>query len=212
VAADGGRLSVYDDPMWIADAALYLRQHDSDLGIGNIYELDRDQFDAAVALLQQQRPAVGTYWSNSAQNARGFAVGRANAGTGWQVTINQLLADGVKIRAGLPEEGVTGISDSWMISSHAPHPNCMYEWMGYTTGASANARLAEQTAQAPANEHACDLTRDPAWCDNYRAADEQLFGQVRFWQTPMRDCGDDRGDSCMDYADWSSAFDEVRAR
>ena len=33
----------------------------------------------------------------------------------------------------LPKEGATGWSDTWMISSKAKHPNCMYKWMNYIT-------------------------------------------------------------------------------
>ncbi len=204
-----GGVTAYDNPMYIADAALYLRHHQPDLGIHDVYELDREQLDAAVEVLREQRPNVSLYWRNSAENAGGFESGRSLVGPAWQVTVNTLLKDRVKVRAGVPEEGVTGISDSWMISSHARHPNCMYMWISYITGAPANAAIAEHTAQAPANEHACDLTRDPAWCDTYRAADEELFGRVAYWATPLGDCGDARGATCTTYADWARAFGEV---
>jgi putative spermidine/putrescine transport system substrate-binding protein len=204
-----GKVSAFGDPMFIADAALYLRKHEPDLGIDNIYELDQDQFNAAIDLLRQQQPNVGTYWTDSAQNVRAFTRDGAVIGPAWQATIDALLAGRLKIRAALPEEGATGISENWMISSHAPHPNCMYMWMSYITGARANAELAENTAQAPANEHACDLTDDPAWCDTYRASDEELFHRITYWATPLQDCGDDRGDTCKSYDDWSRAFSEV---
>ncbi len=43
-----GKVSVYDSPIYIADAALHLKTTQPDLGIDNIYELDEDQFNAAV--------------------------------------------------------------------------------------------------------------------------------------------------------------------
>ena len=70
-----GQLSVYDDPIYIADAALYLKEHQPDLGIDNPYELDEDQFNAAVDLLKQQRPNVGEYWSDFAKQISSFANG-----------------------------------------------------------------------------------------------------------------------------------------
>ena len=42
-------------PIYIADAALYLKATQPDLGITNPYELDQKQFDAAVALLKKQK-------------------------------------------------------------------------------------------------------------------------------------------------------------
>ena len=40
-----------------------------------------------------------------------------------------LNADAGAVKAILPKEGSTGWSDTWMISSKAKHPNCMYKWM-----------------------------------------------------------------------------------
>ena len=51
-----GKVTAYDNPIYIADAALYLKATQPDLGIDNVYELDDKQFNAAVDLLKQQRP------------------------------------------------------------------------------------------------------------------------------------------------------------
>lgn len=204
-----GGVTAYDNPMYIADAALYLRKHDHSLGIHNVYELDREQLAAAIHLLVEQRPYVGNYWRDSKENVRGYTSGVSLIGPAWQMTIDRILAQHVKVHADQPDEGATGISDSWMIALRARHPNCMYLWMNYMSGANANALLAEHTRQAPANEHACDLTRDPSFCDTYRAADEDLFKEVHFWTTPLRDCGDSRGDVCTTYDDWARAFASV---
>jgi putative spermidine/putrescine transport system substrate-binding protein len=88
----------------------------------------------------------------------------------------------------------------------------MYRWMNYVSEPAVNAELAERTGQAPANQRACDLTTDPAFCDTYRAADEDLFQHVHFWTTPLRDCGDARGEECTTYGDWERAWDEVMRR
>ena len=58
-----GAVSVYDSPIYIADAALYLMATQPDLGITNPYALDQEQFDAAIALLEAQQDLVGQYWS-----------------------------------------------------------------------------------------------------------------------------------------------------
>ena len=47
-----GKVTAYDNPIYIADAALYLKATQPDLGIDNVYELDEKQFsrrEAAVA-------------------------------------------------------------------------------------------------------------------------------------------------------------------
>ena len=58
-----GKITVPDNPIQIADAALYLAKTQADLGITDPYELNQTQFDAAVNLLKQQRPLVKKYWA-----------------------------------------------------------------------------------------------------------------------------------------------------
>ena len=50
-----GKVTAYDSPTYIADAALYLMKTQPDLGITNPYALDDTQFQAAVDLLKQQK-------------------------------------------------------------------------------------------------------------------------------------------------------------
>ena len=132
-----GKISVYDDSVYIADAAVYLKTHQPDLGIDNPYELDDKQFNAAVDLLKQQQPNVGEYWVDAAKQIQSFANDDVDVGTTWQYQYFALQADNAPIASSpasqgfLPEEGATGWSDTWMISSQAAHPNCMYKWMNF---------------------------------------------------------------------------------
>ena len=111
----------YDSPIYIADAAVYLRATQPDLGIENPHELDEEQFNAAVDLLKQQRENIGEYWFAYTEEQNAFANGDSEVGTTWQVIANLLEADGVPVKTVLPKEGATGWSDTWMISSEAKH-------------------------------------------------------------------------------------------
>ena len=132
-----GKVSAYDDPIYIADAAVYLKAHQPGLGIENPYELNEEQFEAAVSLLKEQRPYVGEYWSEAAKQIQAFAGGDSQVGTTWQYQYFELEGAGKPVAASpasqgfLPSEGATGWSDTWMISSEAKHPNCMYMWMDW---------------------------------------------------------------------------------
>ena len=55
-----GKVDAYDSPIYIADAAVYLKATQPDLKITDPYELTQDQFDAAVSLLKKQRAQIGT--------------------------------------------------------------------------------------------------------------------------------------------------------
>ena len=204
-----GKVTAYDNPIYIADAALYLREHEPDLGIEDPYELNQEQFDAAIDLLKTQKEHIGEYWSDYTKEISAFANGDSSVGTTWQVIANLLNADGSKEEVVLPEEGATGWSDTWMVSSEAEHPNCMYEWMNHIISPEANAAVAEWFGEAPSNEKSCDLTADPKHCDIYHAEDEEFFDQIEFWKTPVSDCGDGN-DDCKTYDEWVQGWNEVK--
>lgn len=205
-----GKITAYDSPTYIADAALYLMKTQPDLKITNPYELDDKQFQAAIDLLKQQRANIGEYWSDYTKEQAAFTSGDSVVGTSWQVIANLLAADGVKVDTTVPSEGATGWSDTWMISSKAAHPNCMYMWMNWITSPGPNAQVAEWFGEAPANSKSCDLTSDKSFCDTYHAADTAYWKNVYFWTTPIAQCGDDRGATCKDYSAWVQGWTEVK--
>ena len=61
-----------------------------------------------------------------------------------------------------PKEGSTGWSDTWMISSKAAHPNCMYLWMDHIVSPQANATDDRvRTARHRRTPRRVTLTSDP---------------------------------------------------
>jgi putative spermidine/putrescine transport system substrate-binding protein len=205
-----GKVTAYDSPIYIADAAVYLKATQPDLGITNPYELDDEQFQASVDLLKKQRGLIGEYWSDYTKEISAFSGGDSVVGTTWQVIVNLLQADKVPVEATLADEGATGWSDTWMISSKAKNPNCMYMWMDHIISPEANAAVAEWFGEAPANEKSCDLTADKSHCETYHAADAPYWENVYYWTTPTADCGDDRGEVCKDYSEWTQAWTEIK--
>jgi putative spermidine/putrescine transport system substrate-binding protein len=206
-----GKVTAYDSPIYIADAALYLKATKPDLGIDNVYELDDKQFDAAVDLLKQQRGLIGEYWSDYTKEVQAFESGDSVIGTSWQVIAN--LVNGgnkAKVNAVVPKEGATGWSDTWMVAAKAKHPNCMYKWMNWITSPSVNAQVAEWFGEAPAQTLACDETVDEKHCETYHATDAAYAKQIAYWTTPVKACGDSRGNTCKDYAAWTQAWTEIK--
>src|SRR5229473_4109477 len=62
-----GKVTVPDNPIQIADAALYLSKTQPSLGITDPYELNSTQFAAAISLLKKQKPLVKRYWPSGGQ-------------------------------------------------------------------------------------------------------------------------------------------------
>jgi len=205
-----GKITAYDSPIYIADAALYLKATKPDLGITNPYELDDKQLQAAVDLLKGQRTVIGEYWSDYTKEVAAFTNRNSVVGTTWQVIANLLEGEKVPVGVTLPKEGATGWSDTWMISSKAKHPNCMYMWMDWIVSPKANAQVAEWFGEAPANRLSCEETADKGHCKTFHADDEDYFGKVAYWTTPVKKCGDGRGDVCKDYAEWVQAWTAIK--
>jgi putative spermidine/putrescine transport system substrate-binding protein len=206
-----GKVTAYDSPIYIADAALYLKTHEPDLGITNPYELTQEQFDAAIDLLKEQRESIGEYWSEYTKQIQSFANGDLVVGTTWPYQYLTLKGEGKDVEAVYPsKEGSTGWSDTWMLSSEAKHPNCMYLWMNHIIEPKVNAEVAEWFGEAPANSKACDFTENKNHCDEYDAAGERYLDDLHYWQTPLKDCGDERGEECVDYNAWVQGWTEVK--
>ena len=205
-----GGVTAYDNAIFIADAALYLMATQPELGIENPYALDQEQLDAAKNLLMQQRELVGEYWSDYLKSIGSFVQGDSLIGTTWQVITNYAQAEGAKVEAVLPSEGATGWSDTWMVAHDSPNVNCAYAWVNHITSPEVNAEVAEWFGEAPGNEKSCEFTADPKHCDIFHAADTGYWQNVYYWQTPTEECADGRDVECTNYADWLTAWEEVR--
>ncbi|GEP35442.1 spermidine/putrescine ABC transporter substrate-binding protein [Nocardioides szechwanensis] len=204
-----GKVTAYDSPIYIADAALYLMKTQPDLGIENPYALDEEQLDAAVALLKEQRKYVGEYWSDYLKEIQAFETGDSVVGTTWQVIKNNIKNADVQVT--LPTEGATAWNDTWMLSSQSENPNCAYAWMDYILTPKANAQATEYFGEAPNSPAACEETADPNHCETFHAGDEEYAEQLWFWRTPIKECLDGRTDvECTDYAQWTQAWTEIK--
>jgi len=205
-----GKVTAYDSPIYIADAALYLMNTQPELGIKNPYALDQDQLAAAVEVLKTQRANVGEYWSDYLKEIQAFTTGDSVVGTTWQVIANVAQSEDVPVEVLLPDEGSTGWSDTWMVAADAAHPNCAYAWMNHIISPEANAAVAEYFGEAPSNPKACDIA-SKGHCESFHAGDEEYAANIWYWTTPIPQCIDGRTDvTCTDYGDWTQAWTEVK--
>lgn len=206
-----GKITAYDSPIYIADAALYLMNTQPELGIEDPYALDEEQLAAAVEVLKTQKEMVGEYWSDYLKHIQSFQTGDSVIGTTWQVNANVLTSEKVPVKTLLPEEGSTGWSDTWMVAADTPNSNCAYAWLDHITSPKANAAVAEYFGEAPSNLKACDFTADKNHCDTFHAGDESYTERIYFWNTPIEQCLDGRTDvTCTDYGRWTQAWTEVK--
>jgi putative spermidine/putrescine transport system substrate-binding protein len=206
-----GKVTAYDSPIYIADAALYLSKAKPELGIKDPYSLTSEQLDAAVDLLKKQRENISEYWSDYTKEVQAFESGTSVIGTTWQVIANTIGTDNkVQVNAIVPKEGSTGWSDTWMISSKAAHPNCMYKWMDWIVSPKINAQVAEYFGEAPAQTKACEFTSDKDFCNLFHATDAAYADKIHYWTTPTAKCVDGSGDKCTTYQQWVDKWQQIK--
>ena len=111
-----GKLTVPNNPIQIADAALYLMQTKPSLGIKDPYELTKDQLTAATQLLISQKPLLKRYWNYAADEITSFKNGDVWMGAGWPYQTLQLQGDKQPVKEIVPLP-TTGWADTWMLAA-----------------------------------------------------------------------------------------------
>jgi putative spermidine/putrescine transport system substrate-binding protein len=212
---NSGKLVIRDSPLTIAEAALYLRSKNRKLKISDPYSLTRRQLDEVTRILVRQRPHVKEYWELPADAVSAFAGGGAAVGQVWPYQVDVLTRAGKPVQGVVPDGGVTGWMNAWMIGARAQHPNCMYQWLQWTASPDVQQQVAEWSGVAPANPQACTGDRlRAAFCNAYRVSDRDYLDKVIFAHTPSRECGagnEDETDAggrrdCTDYTEWTRAW------
>jgi putative spermidine/putrescine transport system substrate-binding protein len=207
-----GKVTVPDNPIQIADAALYLMKTQPKLGITDPYELNQAQFGATIDLLRKQKPLIKKYWALASDEIDLFKNGDAVVGASWPYQTNTLKADKAPVADLIPKEGATGWLDTWMVSSHTKNLDCAYKWLAWISTPKVQAEQAIYFGETPVNSKAC------AWmdklskgsCAQYHAnAPLQYFKQIHFWKTPIAACGNGKND-CMDYTKWQQAWTQLK--
>jgi putative spermidine/putrescine transport system substrate-binding protein len=199
-----GRVQAYDGPIYMADAALYLKFHNPELGIDNPYDLNQQQFDAVVALLTKQRDLISRYWHDAYVQMDDFKNEGVVASGSWPFQVNLLQFETAPIASTFPQEGATGWSDTTMMHVDAPHPNCAYKWLDWSLNPKLQGDLAAWFGSVPAVPAACkgnELLTDAGCATN--GFDQ--FDNIWFWRTPTAECSTGKG-GCIPYSKWVEAY------
>jgi putative spermidine/putrescine transport system substrate-binding protein len=207
-----GKITVPNNPIQIADAALYLMKTQPKLGIKDPYELTKSQLDSATSLLKKQKPLLKRYWNSATDEISDFKNGDVLIGAGWPYQTLQLKAAKAPVAETIPREGATGWADTWMLAKRAPHPNCAYKWMAYVTQPQIEAKQALVFGETPVNPKACPYMNklQKGSCAAYHLNQPlSYYSTIHFWKTPVAKCGWQKSDSCMDYNAWQQAWTQV---
>ena len=202
--SNAGRVQAYDGPIYVADAALYLKYHNPELGITDPYALTREQVDAAIELLRGQRKLINRYWHDAFIQMDDFTNEGVAASGSWPFQANLLKFGGAPIEKTVPIEGATGWADTTMMHVDAAHPNCAYAWLEWSLNPKVQGDLAAWFQNIPVVLSACDGNEllGPDGCKN-NGLDN--FDKIVWWRTPTTDCGDGRME-CVPYHEWVTNY------
>ncbi len=201
---NAGRVQAYDGPIHIADAAQYLMFHKPELGITSPYELNQEQYDAALDLLREQRKLVSRYWHDAFIQIDDFKNEGMAASGSWPFQVNLLQGDGAPIASVIPQEGATGWADTTMMHVDAPHPNCAYMWMEHTLSSNLMSDLSVWFGANPGVPAACTDGRGMQTAEGCTKNGMDDFERIRFWTTPVTNCAS-QGE-CVPYYRWVSDY------
>jgi putative spermidine/putrescine transport system substrate-binding protein len=202
-----GRVQAYDGPIYIADAALYLKAHKPELGIKDPYELNETQYAAVIDLLKGQRSLVSRYWHDATVQVDDFKNEGVVASSSWPFQVNLLAADKQPVASIFPTEGATGWADTTMMHVDSAHPNCAYMWIEHSLSPKVQGDVAAWFGSVPVVPAACKgnaLLTDTGCATN----GFDNFEKISFWKTPVAKCKSEG--TCVPYHRWVSDFIAVQ--
>ena len=195
-----GRVQAYDGPIYIADAALYLKSAKPELGIQDPYQLDETQYKAVLELLRQQQPLVHRYWHDATVQMSDVKNEGVAASSSWGYMVNGLKADNQPVASTIPKEGATGWADTTMLHSEAKHPNCAYKWMDWSLQPKVQGDVAAWFGSLPAVPAACTGS-ELLGAEGCKTNGFDNFDKIAFWKTPQA-----AGGKFVPYSRWTQDY------
>jgi putative spermidine/putrescine transport system substrate-binding protein len=198
-----GRVQAYDGPIYVADAATYLMSKKPELGIKDPYELNEDQYAAAMELLKAQRQLVGRYWHDAMVQVDDFTNEGVVASSSWPFQVNLLKSQGKPVDSVFPAEGATGWADTTMMHTDAAHPNCAYLWMEHSLDPKVQGDVAAWFGSLPAVPDACKAS-ELLGAEGCKTNGFDNFDKIHFWKTPIGKCTTQ--ENCVPYSKWVTDY------
>lgn len=198
-----GRIQAFDGPIYIADAALYLKATKPELGITDPYALNETQYAAAIDLLKKQKALVHRYWHDATVQMSDFKNEGVVASGSWPYQVNALQLEKQPIASVIPVEGATGWADTTMLHTDAKHPNCAYAWMEWSVSPKVQGDVASWFGSLPAVPAAC-ANNALLGAEGCKINGMDNFDKIHFWRTPEAKCSDAAG--CVPYSRWTQDY------
>ncbi|MBU0902741.1 MAG: ABC transporter substrate-binding protein [Gammaproteobacteria bacterium] len=195
-----GRVQAYDGPIYIADAALYLKASKPELGINDPYQLTEAQYAAVLDVLRAQQPLIHRYWHDATVQMSDFKNEGVMASGSWPYQVNALQLETQPIASTVPVEGATGWADTTMLHAEAKHPVCAYKWMDWSLQPKVQGDVASWFGSLPAVPTACK-DNQLLGAEGCKVNGFDNFEKIAFWKTPQSE-----GGKYVPYSRWTQDY------
>ncbi|MGF1568595.1 MAG: PotD/PotF family extracellular solute-binding protein [Nodosilinea sp.] len=189
--AYAGKITLPDNPMTIADVALWLGKPDP-------YDLSPADLAEVKAKLLELRPSVRKFWTTAGELANLFQSGEVVLAHAWPLTYEQLAAAEFPVGSVSPEGQLTGWTDSWMIAKNSPHVDMAYAWIDYILSGPGQKGVIETTGYSGATELGTEAI-GPERAKQLFMDDLSLHAKINMWQ------------SVKNYDAWVELWNEIRS-
>jgi spermidine/putrescine-binding protein len=186
-----GKVSLPDNPMTIADVALWLGKNDP-------YNLSDDDLAQVKAKLLELRPNIRKFWTTAGELANLFQSGEILVAHAWPLTYTQLSEAGFPIGSVSPQGKLTGWTDSWMISKNSRNADIAYKWIDFILGEEGQKGIMDVTGYSGATELGIKAVGEKRAKEMFMD-DLSLHQQIKMWQ------------SVPNYDKWVQLWNEIRS-
>lgn len=186
-----GRVTIPDNPMTIADVALWLGKSDP-------YDLTEADLAEVKAKLLELRPNIRKFWTTAGELANLFQSGEVLLAHAWPLTYTQLEEAGFPIGSVSPKGELTGWTDSWMISKNSSHGEAAYQWIDFILSGEGQKGVMDVTGYSGATQLGVAAV-GPERAKELFMDDLSLHAQIHMWQ------------SVKNYDQWVQLWNEIRS-
>jgi len=186
-----GKIALPDNPMTIADVALWLGKPDP-------YDLNDDDLAEVKATLLALRPNIRKFWTTAGELANLFQSGEIVMAHAWPLTYTQLSNEGFPVGSASPKGKLTGWTDSWMISKNSRNSDAAYAWIDYILSGEGQKGVMDVTGYSGATTLGSEAV-GPEKAHELFMDDLSLHSQINMWQ------------SVQNYDQWVQVWNEIRS-
>ena len=185
-----GKITVPNNPIQIADAALYLQKTKPVARDQGPVRADEAAVQRGGLAAQEAEAAAKRYWVYAGRQHQGLQDGRLRHRCDMAVS-DAAAAGGARCpsRRSSRRRASRAGRTRGCSRSEAPHPNCAYKWMAYAATPQVQAQQALVFGETPVNPKACPFMDkiQKGSCARYHLnAPASYAKSIRFWKTPDR--------------------------